>query len=666
MKTAEALVPPTLNAKARAPHPMLQRKCTCGKPIVAGRECADCRRKRQATAGLQLQPKLVVNQPGDRFEQEADRMADFVVSGSASRGPAALSPVSGRAIQREDKPAPPKPNNYEDAVKKILNALAETPVAKELKAKAAAMGKDFLGSVEGKVIAGSALGGALAAIIASNSELPMQIPELPLDFIAPGLKAKLTWEGPVQKPTSVGLTLTSGSGVKFSASYSSTPASGGKPAEDKGGLSITIPLGGSSKKPGGLTDSEKFRAETARIAAEQAKFREGMKGDKDRADDKAFLDSYVRSKIDNPLNPLGAKKKEDLLMRKEAGADSSSASTAPPIVNEVLSESGQPLEPATREFMEPRFGHDFSHVRVHTDEKASQSARAVNALAYTVGSNLVFAQGEYAPNSATGRKLLAHELTHAIQQSGPGATEGHMGVARQKKPDPLAPSVIYDRADFGQRFTAEVNSRAHRATLLMGVDFIPTGWSPHEKPEEKLPAFKSRLKQVIESSWSGVYALQSVCHGAADKFEARVNIVLDAPNQHATIMFHPNTPGGRSGASDDDSGGGRGAALQEGDVNAREHKRFFETKKGKPPEERSFMQITAAHEFGHLLGLSHPHCKGNDSQCYGVTTEEAMDVMGVGSVVSKKDYAPFVQIMERYGRDTLPAECNKWKLVEPG
>jgi hypothetical protein len=67
--------------------------------------------------------------------------------------------------------------------------------------------------------------------------------------------------------------------------------------------------------------------------------------------------------------------------------------------------------------MEPRFGHDFSRVRVHTDSRAVQSARAVNALAYTVGRDVVFGEGQYAPQSNEGRQLLAHELTHVLQQS---------------------------------------------------------------------------------------------------------------------------------------------------------------------------------------------------------------------------------------------------------
>jgi hypothetical protein len=71
--------------------------------------------------------------------------------------------------------------------------------------------------------------------------------------------------------------------------------------------------------------------------------------------------------------------------------------------------------------MEARFGYDFSHVRVHTDAKAEESVRAVSALAYTVGRDIVFGTGQYAPATNTGRHLLAHELTHVIQQhSGPG------------------------------------------------------------------------------------------------------------------------------------------------------------------------------------------------------------------------------------------------------
>src|SRR5262245_2170580 len=93
----------------------------------------------------------------------------------------------------------------------------------------------------------------------------------------------------------------------------------------------------------------------------------------------------------------------------------------PPIVQDVLRSSGQPLDPATRDFMEPRFGHDFSQVRVHTDAKAEESAQAVNALAYTIGRNVVFGAGQYRQGANDGMRLLAHELTHVVQQSTPGS-----------------------------------------------------------------------------------------------------------------------------------------------------------------------------------------------------------------------------------------------------
>jgi hypothetical protein len=99
--------------------------------------------------------------------------------------------------------------------------------------------------------------------------------------------------------------------------------------------------------------------------------------------------------------------------RLDAGAG---PGTAPPIVHQVLSSPGTPLDGATRSFMEPRFGHDFSSVRIHTDAQAAESARAVKALAYTVGRDIVFGAGQYAPTVPAGQKLLAHELTHAVQQ----------------------------------------------------------------------------------------------------------------------------------------------------------------------------------------------------------------------------------------------------------
>jgi len=101
----------------------------------------------------------------------------------------------------------------------------------------------------------------------------------------------------------------------------------------------------------------------------------------------------------------------------QAGRDA-----VPPVVRDVMNAPGRPLEEPTRSFMESRFGHDFSQVRVHTDARAAESAAAVNAHAYTVGHNVVFASGQYGPSTTVGQRLIAHELAHVVQQQGVGAS----------------------------------------------------------------------------------------------------------------------------------------------------------------------------------------------------------------------------------------------------
>src|SRR5215472_356615 len=93
-----------------------------------------------------------------------------------------------------------------------------------------------------------------------------------------------------------------------------------------------------------------------------------------------------------------------------------------PVHDVVGSGGGSPLEPGARSFLEDRMGADFSDVRVHTGSKADESARSINAHAYTVGTDVVFRSGAYEPESASGRHVLAHELAHVMQQkAGPVA-----------------------------------------------------------------------------------------------------------------------------------------------------------------------------------------------------------------------------------------------------
>lgn len=460
-----------------APTGLLKRKCTdCGQHTISGGECTNCAKNKR---GLQRQLS-----GGNAPQREIDPV---VVHSTA---PSLTSSASFRRLQRQAAPKE-KTNQekYQEGLEKLGEAFLKTPLGQELLAKikqdalvkdATQLGKNFIATWTGKIVTGAAATGAVAALAATHKELPAQIPEIPLDILTPGLSVKLTYKGPVDKPTEAMITF------KFTEQA---------PKSDAG------------KKP--LSETDKFRAETARLASEDAKFRANMhykpgspedlqqKAEQEAIrsvaqkyaggpDIAAITKKYPGLAIPQPKSglqltmpqpfpgiqppsllgdefklklPSEPKKKEDepklqkqlsigatndpLELEADRVADQVMAApaksvvsatpphiqrftaqttkqtdmVAPTSVDRVLSSPGQPLDPVLQQDMGQRFGHDFSHVRVHTDGAAARSAQDVNANAYTVGHNIVFGNGQFAPETHGGRRLVAHELTHVVQQS---------------------------------------------------------------------------------------------------------------------------------------------------------------------------------------------------------------------------------------------------------
>jgi hypothetical protein len=151
------------------------------------------------------------------------------------------------------------------------------------------------------------------------------------------------------------------------------------------------------------------------------------------------------------------------LQRQPAGQ--AEPASVPSIVHEVLRSSGQPLDAVTRAFMEPRFGHDFSAVRVHTDTQAADSAHAVNALAYATGNHVVFARGGYNLQSTEGNRLLAHELAHVVQQNGQAQGVQPFGMAPEHHPaereaEAAADAVVHNQQAHIRPATSRSTNRA--------------------------------------------------------------------------------------------------------------------------------------------------------------------------------------------------------------
>ncbi|MDT4331507.1 DUF4157 domain-containing protein [Methylomonas sp. MED-D] len=160
----------------------------------------------------------------------------------------------------------------------------------------------------------------------------------------------------------------------------------------------------------------------------------------------------------------------------------------PASVDRVLAGSGRPLEPVLRQDMEQRFGHDFASVRVHADPAAEQSARDLNANAYTVGHNVVFGAGRFAPGTQVGRKLIAHELTHVVQQR----SVGSLGIQRQADEE-------HDKiVNLSKRTTGNLTGRAWEIVWRMLTRYFPeySGNVAAVGYDEKEQGVKVNVKEI--------------------------------------------------------------------------------------------------------------------------------------------------------------------------
>jgi Domain of unknown function (DUF4157) len=210
------------------------------------------------------------------------------------------------------------------------------------------------------------------------------------------------------------------------------------------------------------------------------------------------------------------------------------ASSVPSIVHDVARSPGRPLEAATRAFMEPRFEHDFSHVRVHTGPPAAESAKRINALAYTMGRDIVFGAGQYKPETGQGRELVAHELAHVVQQGAPKTEpNARPGVLERGG----APEAEADRAaDAVSRGNKAPNMEAKgKPSIQRRVEMRDVGKGEHSG-FARLPELITRLNNMshgLTYSMNGKYlACQVKTGGTLSLFDTQMKGFID---QESTI-----------------------------------------------------------------------------------------------------------------------------------
>jgi hypothetical protein len=240
------------------------------------------------------------------------------------------------------------------------------------------------------------------------------------------------------------------------------------------------------------------------------------------------------------------------LQRKstDAAGEAQHDSVVPPIVHDVLRSPGQPLDRETRAFVEPRFGHDFSGVRVHTDTRAAESARAVDALAYTVGNDVVLGTGKYALDTTQGKQLLAHELTHVVQQSGINSNPANLIIGESdsiyEREAEAKNDLLTNRA--GEHQPIPVMQRVSRPVVMRRQLFSSTLKICHRLLKSReFAVSQGGLRVGIDARWQGPSEGAASCESHR---RSPYNVVLTQRNlivdrEYGNCQFDPQKPSSR-------------------------------------------------------------------------------------------------------------------------
>jgi uncharacterized protein DUF4157 len=426
------------------------RRCQCGGAAGVDGTCHECRSRRLAPSGL------------DALEQEAERAVAALVEPPGIHA-GSLTRAAGPLVQRQEATAGPKPPTqfpaqqqvtsehdielWKKAIQEIVKRVAKETVLPRL--GATPEGKKivaFLQSPLGKAVAAGVLGGATAAAlgvhagVAAASEQPTaRTPSGEQSFGALGTTGPVETKGvrifgidvaPPEKPKEAKPTPPD----PAAKTYPRPPAQPRDPAAEDRALQAWL-----------LWNLE-HRDDIVQ-AALQAGSGLGKAIDPMTAFE-LWLDLLAKRPVEEERKPLAPKAlPERPLTYQFKRREGSSEQPGPEIVEGLRSPSA-PLTGATRRLMEAHFGHDFGAVRVHTDARAAAAAEAAGALAYTVGTHIVFGAGQYAPEAPAGKALLAHELAHTIQQEGAGAqaarslslAPGHGQAEQEAERSAIAPS----------------------------------------------------------------------------------------------------------------------------------------------------------------------------------------------------------------------------------
>jgi len=198
------------------------------------------------------------------------------------------------------------------------------------------------------------------------------------------------------------------------------------------------------------------------------------------------------------------------LQRRHLDRGGQSLTVAPAVVHDVLHRQNaavQPLDATTRRSMQARMGHDFSQVRIHTNAQAAASAQAVQARAYTVGRDVVFGAGQYRPGTLAGQRLLAHELTHVVQQRGaPSATTGELAIgdsasAAEREAEQVSAQVMNGQSVAPGMSTA--GATVQRDNGEESEDEFQLRW-----PGLRQPSFQLQLDPEIEAQMAAIRIMQ--------------------------------------------------------------------------------------------------------------------------------------------------------------